>query len=109
MVLRFEEIDEQSAKEYFNMLKDAPTLRELLNSYTGLENLMHVMTAQLSTHFILPFLENNLAVEDLVESIRRYLITAVAFGIILNKNDQATKYILELYNKDDQGEEPNIC
>lgn len=106
--MRFQEIDEQAAKEYFDMLKDAPTIRELLNTYPGLENLMHVMTAQLATHFILPYLENKLAVEDLVEAIRRYLITAVAFGIILNRNDQATKYILDLYNKED-GEKPNIC
>lgn len=98
-MLDFKEIDEQAAMEYFDMLKDAPTIRELLDAHPGLENLMHVMTAQLSMHFILPYLENKMAVEELVEAIRRYLTTAVAFGIILNKNDDATKYILDLYNK----------
>ncbi|MEG6615071.1 hypothetical protein V6C27_01340 [Peptococcaceae bacterium 1198_IL3148] len=99
--MEFKEIDEQAAMEYFEMLKDAPTMRELLDAHPGLENLMHVMTAQLATHFILPYLENRLAVEDLIESIRRYLTTAVAFGIILNNNDEATKFIMDLYNKDE--------
>ncbi|MTI80912.1 MAG: hypothetical protein FH758_08515 [Firmicutes bacterium] len=95
----FKEIDEQSALEFFEMLKDAPSIKEIMETYPGVENLMHVMTAQLSTHFILPYLQKNLAVEDLVEAIRRYMTTALAFGIILHRNDEATDYILNLYNK----------
>ncbi|WP_031515891.1 hypothetical protein [Desulfofalx alkaliphila] len=103
--MNFKEIDEKAALEFFEMLKDAPTIREIIDTYPGVENLIHVMTAQLTTHFLLPYLENNLAVEDLVESIRRYLITALAFGIILHRNDVATDYILDLYNKDSYKDE----
>lgn len=98
--MEFKEIDEQSAKQFFDMLKDAPTIREILDSYPGVENLMHVMTAQLTTHFLLPYMENKMDTENLVEAIRRYLITALAFGIILHRNDVATDFILDLYNKD---------
>lgn len=103
--MRFEPIDEQAAMEYFRMLDDAPSIKEIISTYPGVENLIHVMTAQLSMRFILPFLENELAVEDLNEAIRRYLITALAFGIVLHKSDVATDYILDLFNKGNEEQE----
>lgn len=103
--MRFEPIDEQAAMEYFRMLDDAPSIKEIIGTYPGVENLIHVMTAQLSMRFILPFLENELAVEDLNEAIRRYLITALAFGIVLHKSDVATDYILDLFNKGNEEQE----
>ena len=103
--MRFQPIDEQAAMEYFRMLDDAPSIKEITSTYPGVENLIHVMTAQLCMRFVLPFLENELSVEDLNEAIRRYLITALAFGIILHKSDVATDYILDLFNKGEQGGE----
>lgn len=103
--MRFEPIDENAAMEYFRMLDDAPSIKEIISTYPGVENLIHVMTAQVCMRFILPFLENELSVEDLNEAIRRYLITALAFGIVLHKSDVATDYILTMFNKGDQGEE----
>lgn len=43
--MKFKEIDEQAAMEYFDMLKDAPSIKEILETYPGVDNLMHVMTA----------------------------------------------------------------
>lgn len=103
--MRFQPIDEQAAMEYFRMLDDAPSIKEICSNYPGVENLIHVMTAQLCMRFILPFLENELSVEDLNEAIRRYLITALAFGIVMHKSDVATDYILDLFNKGESGDE----
>lgn len=103
--MRFEPIDEQAAEEYFRMLKDAPSIKEIISTYPGVENLIHVMTAQICMRFILPFLENELSVEDLHEAVRRYLITALAFGIILHKTDDATNYVLKMFQKEEGPEE----
>ena len=85
------------------MLQDAPSIREICRSYPGVEDLIHALTAQMATNFVLPFLENKLPVDDLVESFRRFLITALAFGIVLHKSDQATDYIMDIYNQDESG------
>lgn len=98
--MKFQEFDEQSAMEFFDMLKDAPSIQDITSTYPGVENLIHVMTAQITTHFVVPYLENELAVEDFIEAIRRYLMTSLAFGIMLHKSDVATDYIMDLYNKD---------
>lgn len=70
--MKFKEIDEQAAMEYFDMLKDAPSIKEILETYPGVDNLMHVMTAQLATHFILPWVEGKMEVENLVEKQFRW-------------------------------------
>lgn len=61
----------------------------------------------MAANFILPYLENDLSVEDLSEAFRRYLITCIAFGIVLNRTDRATEYVLDLYNRKSSGELKN--
>lgn len=102
--IHFREIDEKSALHFFDMLKDAPSIKEIGELYPGIDNLMHAMTAQLATFFVLPYLEREMGEEDLVEAFRRYLYTAFAFGLLAKDNDQATRYVLELYNKEDKGQ-----
>ena len=96
--MNFREIDEADAKQYFDMLKEAPSIPELLAKYPGLENLVHVLTAQLATYFMLPYLEKEIGAEDLIEAFRRYLYTAFAFGVVMRDSDLATNYVMELYN-----------
>ncbi|SFR15650.1 hypothetical protein [Desulfoscipio geothermicus] len=105
--MHFREIDESSARHFFAMLKDAPSILEVIEQYPGVDNLMHVLTAQLATYFVLPFLENQMGCEDLVEAFRRYLFTAFAFGLIMRDNDMATRYVMDLYERgcDSQGED----
>jgi len=101
--LPFREIDESAAQQFFNMLGDAPSIPELQERYPGIDNLMHVLTAQLAVFFLLPYLEGKMTCRDLAESMRRYLYTAFAFGVIMRENDFATSYVMELYNKDGSG------
>lgn len=101
----FREYDVEAASEYFEMLKDGPTIREIITDYPGVENLVHVMCAQLATNFILPYLENQLSTEDLAEALRRCLITCIAFGIMLNRTDRATRYVMDLYNRPGSGQD----
>ncbi|MCG8401226.1 MAG: hypothetical protein MJA84_06480 [Firmicutes bacterium] len=97
--MRFKEIDEYAARQFFAMLKDAPSIRELQEQYPGMDNVMHVLSAQLATYFVTPFLEGRMSCEDLAEAFRRYLYTAFAFGVIMRDNDGATSYVLEFYNR----------
>lgn len=96
--MKFKEIDEASARQFFDMLQDAPSIPEIIKQYPGIDNLIHSLTAQLATFFVLPYLERKIGEEDLVEAFRRYLFTAFAFGLISHENDQATRYIMDLYN-----------
>lgn len=98
--MRFKEIDECAARQFFAMLKDAPSIRELQEQYPGMDNVMHVLTAQLATYFVAPFLEGRMSCEDLAEAFRRYLYTAFAFGVVMRDNDRATSYVLNFYNRD---------
>ncbi|SFG71231.1 hypothetical protein SAMN05660649_02462 [Desulfotomaculum arcticum] len=107
--MNFREIDEADAKQYFDMLKEAPAIPELLEKYPGLENLVHVLTAQLTTFFMLPYLEREMGAEDLIEAFRRYLYTAFAFGVIMRDSDLATRYVMDLYNtKGGNAESENV-
>lgn len=99
--MQFREIDEFAARQFFAMLKDAPPIRELAESYPGMDNVIHTLSAQMSTCFVLPFMEGRMSCEDLAEALRRYLYTAFAFGIIMRNNDQATNYVLDLYGRGD--------
>lgn len=95
--MRFGNIDERAAGEWFAMLRDAPSISELQENYPGIDNVIHLFTAQLSMFFVLPFLEGRLSCADMAEAFRRYLYTAFAFGIIMRDNDRATSYVLDLY------------
>ncbi len=100
--MRFQEIDENSAQQFFEMLQDAPSILEIQEQYPGVDNLMHALTAQLSMYVVLPYLEGKTGEEDLVEAFRRYLYTAFAFGLIVRENEQATRYVMDIYNKEDK-------
>lgn len=102
--MNLREYDESMVRQFYSMLKDAPTMKEIVQTYPGVEDLIHALTAQLATNFVLPFIENKMSVEDLVESLRRFLMTALAFGIILHKSDEATKYIIDIYRQGEAGE-----
>lgn len=97
--MKMHEYDENVVMEYYNMLQDAPSIKEICRSYPGVDDLIHALTAQLATNFVLPFLENKMSVDDLVESFRRFLITALAFGIVLHRSDLATDYIMNIYEQ----------
>ncbi|KJS14300.1 MAG: hypothetical protein VR67_00725 [Peptococcaceae bacterium BRH_c8a] len=97
--MQFREIDEFAARQFFAMLKETPPIRELAEKYPGMDNVIHTLTAQMSTCFVLPFMEGRMSCEDLAEAFRRYLYTAFAFGIIMRNNDQATRYVLDLYGR----------
>lgn len=103
--MNFREIDETSARQFFNMLQDAPSITEIIEQYPGIDNLIHALTAQLATFFVLPYLERNIGEEDLIEAFRRYLFTAFAFGLITSENDQATRCIIDMYNKNKNSRE----
>ena len=82
------------------MLQDAPSIAQLQVKYPGIDNLIHSLTAQLATMFVLPYLERRIGEEDLVEAFRRYLYTAFAFGLVASDNERATNYVLELYSRE---------
>lgn len=97
--MAFRDIDECAAREFFAMLQDAPPIRELEDRYPGVDNVMHVLTAQLAIFFVLPFIEGKLPCDDLAEAFRRYLYTAFALGMVMRDNDRATRYVQDLYSR----------
>ncbi|MCF8011294.1 MAG: hypothetical protein K9L17_13965 [Clostridiales bacterium] len=98
------EFDEQIAKEFMQMLKEGPTIKDINDNYPGVDNFVRVMSAQIITHFIIPYLEDNISVPDLIEAVRRYMMACVATGMNLSRSDQATSYVKNLYNKPAFGE-----
>lgn len=93
------EFDEHKAVEFFKLLEDGPTLREVVEDHPGLENFIQVMSARLIMHAVLPFVESEISAVQLAETIKKYMLTSVAIGIGLHRSDEATQYILDLYNR----------